>query len=208
MGLLQKLKSALGLDGAQSPEPGTATPRDVDVTVEREPSSESEDAVKGTETASSDAGGSTEPDPGEVTPDDSSHEETPVEEAEPSVDASGSALDEAEPAVDEAEPAVDADESDTSGESVEPDESDADEVEAPDEPAEESAAESTGEAADLSDDPVTELTGIGPAYGQRLSDAGVDTVADLAGADADELEAATDISASRIEGWIDAATEY
>ena len=51
MGLLQKLKSALGLDASGSPSAGTNTPQDVDVTVEREPSTESEDAVKGTETS-------------------------------------------------------------------------------------------------------------------------------------------------------------
>lgn len=53
MGLLQKLKSALGLDGATSS--GTRQSGDVDVTVEREPSTEDEDAVKGTDTAESSA---------------------------------------------------------------------------------------------------------------------------------------------------------
>jgi len=58
MGLLEKLKSALGLDGARSSE---ATPSgDVDVTVERKPSTEQEDAVKGTETATADADTGTE----------------------------------------------------------------------------------------------------------------------------------------------------
>ena len=50
MGLLQKLKSALGLDGTGSSESGRSG--DVDVTIEREPSTEDEDAVKGTETSS------------------------------------------------------------------------------------------------------------------------------------------------------------
>lgn len=53
MGLLQKLKSALGLDGPTSS--GTRRSGDVDVTVEREPSTEDEDAVKGTDTAESSA---------------------------------------------------------------------------------------------------------------------------------------------------------
>lgn len=171
MGLIQKLKSALGLDGAKSPDPGTTAPRDVDVTVEREPSSESEDAVKGTETAASEAATGDEPDHEEAATDEPSPDESPIEEAEPAVDdAAGAESEEAEVT-----------------------ESD-----------EEAAAEST----DVPADPVTELSGIGPAYGERLADAGVGTVADLAATDPDELEEATDISASRIEGWIDAAEEY
>lgn len=183
MGLIQKLKSALGLDGAQSPEPGTTAPRDVDVTVEREPSSESEDAVKGTETAASGTETSGEADADVAGAGESITDESPIEEAEPDVeDATGDEIEETEPAETTDEPAEEA------AEEAEPD-----------------AAE---EAADVSDDPVTEISGIGPAYGERLSDAGVETVADLAAADPDELEAATDISASRIEGWIDAAAEY
>lgn len=52
MGILQKLKSALGLDGASS---DTNRSGDVDVTVEREPSTADEDAVKGTDTSTSSA---------------------------------------------------------------------------------------------------------------------------------------------------------
>lgn len=169
MGLLQKLKSALGLDGAQSPDPGTAAPGDVNVTVEREPASESEDAVKGTETASSEAGESAEPDQTERTPAESSDSAVP-EADEPDV-----------------EDSTGAETTDAS---------------------EEETAVSTEEAAAVSDDPVTEINGIGPAYGQRLSEAGIETVGDLAAADAGELEVATDISANRIQGWVDAAAEY
>lgn len=172
MGLIQKLKSALGLDGAQSPEPGTATPGDVDVTVEREPSSESEDAVKGTETAGERAGESAEPDFAESAPEESSTESAPIEEAEPAVGDSA--------------------EADSAGD------------EATDEP----ASASGEDVAEESGDPITDINGIGPAYGQRLSDAGVDSVAELAAADAEELGAATDISANRIQGWIDAAAKY
>jgi predicted flap endonuclease-1-like 5' DNA nuclease len=183
MGLIQKLKSALGLDGARSPDPGTTGPRDVDVTVEREPSSESEDAVKGTETASSE----TEP----VDDAGVAGEET----AEPPTE---SAIQEAEPSVDDgstAPGATDEPVADAGGASAA-------------EAADESPAESTEPAAEGSSDPVTELNGIGPAYGDRLAAAGVETVADLAAADPDELEAETDISASRIEDWVDAAAEY
>lgn len=164
MGLIQKLKSALGLDGAQSPEPGTATPGDIDVTVEREPSSESEDAVKGTETAGSQTGESAEPDAVEPGPVESSTESTPIGEAEPDVGDT------------------------TAGDSTE--------------------ADAANEPSSEPGDPVTDINGIGPAYGQRLADAGVDSVTDLAAADAEELEAETDISANRIQGWIEAAAEH
>jgi predicted flap endonuclease-1-like 5' DNA nuclease len=54
---------------------------------------------------------------------------------------------------------------------------------------------------------VGEIRGIGPAYGERLADAGVHTVSDLAAADPAELSAATGIAEGRIEGWIDRATD-
>ena len=188
MGLLQKLKSALGLDGARSADAGTAPPRDVDVTVEREPSSETEDAVKGTETAPAETAG-VEPDAVDESIDDATTDESDeapdesdaVATAEDSVDVAGEPVDEAEEPVDEA---------------AEPDEE-------PDE-----ATDADAGAADESTDPVTEISGIGPAYGQRLADAGVETVADLAAADPDELESETEISASRIRAWTDAAEEY
>lgn len=153
MGLLQKLKSALGFDGTEST--ASAGPRergDVDVTVEREPSTESEDAVKGTETATTADTSTAEPD-----------EET-------------------EPEIEEAEPETDA-ESEDDGESVE-------------------------EAVSGSPDPVTEIKGIGPAYAERLSVLGIETVGELAAADAAEIAAETDLSESRVSGWIERATEY
>lgn len=68
-------------------------------------------------------------------------------------------------------------------------------------------AEVTGEAAGESEEAadVTDIKGIGPAYADRLSEAGVRNVADLAAADPDELAAETDISATRIENWIEQA---
>lgn len=74
--------------------------------------------------------------------------------------------------------------------------------------------EGATESADESDDdgtaadegePVDTITGIGPAYAERLADAGVHTVADLADADAAELADAIDVSETRIEGWIEQA---
>lgn len=54
-------------------------------------------------------------------------------------------------------------------------------------------------------EPVAEIKGIGPAYAGRLQQAGVESVADLASADADELGGETDIAPTRIQNWIDRA---
>ncbi|MFC6769333.1 helix-hairpin-helix domain-containing protein [Natrinema soli] len=54
-------------------------------------------------------------------------------------------------------------------------------------------------------EPVVEIKGIGPAYADRLAGAGIDTIGELADADAAELAEQTDISETRIQGWIDRA---
>ncbi|WP_338742103.1 class III poly(R)-hydroxyalkanoic acid synthase subunit PhaC [Haloplanus salilacus] len=66
------------------------------------------------------------------------------------------------------------------------------------------------EGAEGADDPGTdlqELSGIGPAYAERLRSAGVDAVEDLADADPVELSVDADIDEGRIRGWITAASE-
>ncbi|WP_324758654.1 helix-hairpin-helix domain-containing protein [Haloarcula montana] len=141
MGLLQKLKSALGLDGTESATTASGS-GDVDVTVEREPATESEDAVKGTETMVSNTDGDNE-----------------AESAE-SETATGSADSE-------------------------------------------TTAEPEG-----SDDGVTAIKGIGPAYAERLSRVGIETVGELAVADAADIAAETDLSESRVSGWVERAREY
>lgn len=150
MGLLQKLKSVLGLDGTGSSESGRSG--DVDVTVEREPATEDEDAVKGTETA-----GSGEPGASETDPTESAGAESEAPSAE-----------EFETLAEETEA------DDTAG----------------------------------SPDPVTELNGIGPAYGDRLAGAGVETVGELARADAADLADRIDLGESRVAGWIEQASDY
>jgi len=80
----------------------------------------------------------------------------------------------------------------------------------------ESAGESTGEHEAMgddkdptpTDDPVDSIKGIGPAYAERLADAGVDSIADLAAADAADLAAAIDLSETRVGRWIDRANEH
>ena len=155
MGLLQKLKSALGLDGTGSSESGRSG--DVDVTVEREPSTEDEDAVKGTETASSGEPETPEPDDG---------------------GSEGPSAEEFEPLADESDPVATED-------------------------ADDAELEVEG-----STDPVTELNGIGPAYGDRLAGAGVETVGELAAADAATLADRIDLGESRVAGWVEQANEY
>jgi predicted flap endonuclease-1-like 5' DNA nuclease len=58
----------------------------------------------------------------------------------------------------------------------------------------------TGTDADLE-----EIKGIGPTYADRLREAGVEGVAELATADATEVAAASDIAESRVQKWIDRA---
>lgn len=195
MGLLQKLKSALGLGGAGSSEGDRSG--NVDVTVEREPSTADEDAVKGTETASSGDGATPESggDGGD----------------EPSADGSETLADDSE--ADDAS----GDETDSAAEEPEADsvieEAEAAETADTDESTEEAEAADTDESAETADtagstDPVTELKGIGPAYGDRLAGAGVETVGELAGADPSELADRIDLGESRVTGWIDQANDY
>jgi polyhydroxyalkanoate synthase len=71
------------------------------------------------------------------------------------------------------------------------------------EPAAEAGAES-GADADVDVD-VQSIDGIGPTYAERLREAGVETVADLAGADAAAVAEAADVGVGRAEGWIEQA---
>ena len=89
------------------------------------------------------------------------------------------------------------------------------------EPPEEGAAEpaeAAGPTSETPDDaasdddggaavPVEEVSGIGPAYAERLGEAGVESVADLLDADPEELADSTDISEKRIGRWQDRAED-
>jgi len=102
-----------------------------------------------------------------------------------------------------------ADEADVAEESDEAEE--ADEADGAEESDEADVAEESDEA-DEADGvaavSLTEIKGIGPAYAERLETAGVDNVAQLAVADAEELAEATDLSPNRISGWIDQASSF
>ncbi|MFB6360753.1 MAG: helix-hairpin-helix domain-containing protein, partial [Halobacteriales archaeon] len=63
-----------------------------------------------------------------------------------------------------------------------------------------------GSATEGSREAVDSLSGIGPAYSERLNDAGIETVGDLAAADAPTLDEATGIGEGRLEEWVERAS--
>jgi predicted flap endonuclease-1-like 5' DNA nuclease len=159
MGLLERIKSALGFGtsgasaagkssnadqrpSSDSDSTGEPTPVEdeagVDVTVEHEPDTRSEDAVKGTDTAGTGSSAAVEP----------------------------------------------ADTGDAAAESAETD----------------AEASPPGEGVDLE-----EVKGIGPAYADRLRDAGIEDVAALGAADAADLAERSDMGEGRLRKLIDRA---
>ncbi|MFA9416614.1 class III poly(R)-hydroxyalkanoic acid synthase subunit PhaC [Natrinema sp. HArc-T2] len=67
--------------------------------------------------------------------------------------------------------------------------------------------EVTDEELESEPDDFTELTGVGQAYAEDLSEAGIDTFDQLAEADVADLAAETGIAPSRIEDWVEQAQE-
>ena len=114
---------------------------------------------------------------------------------------------------DEEEAGVEADEAEepeTDEQEIE--EPDTDEPEAKAEEAEETEPESEAEEAEAetdeaeySEDDLEDVKGIGPSYADRLREAGIETVADLADADAETLAAESDVPEGRLEEWIERA---
>ena len=161
---------------------GRETDRGTTVRVEREPAAESERAV-------TESPGPSATDPTRSAADDVAD---PADDAPAAagLDAGGTAAASVEDVVDEAE------EQAVEESSIEESAVEEPSTGVPDEPAPEG-----------SDEPVDALAGIGPAYAERLAGAGVETVGDLAAADAAELDAATDIGEGRLAGWIERARE-
>jgi len=192
MALLQKLKSILGLGGSDR-DPNQR--RDVGVTVEREagePDRADESAGAGAEAGTEhDAGAEAE----ETTPPTGTDRQ--ASETETATGAGSAAT---EGSVEEAaasEPTGDAASETAASEAGE----------STDETTASETADDTDEAEPADDDDLEAITGVGPAYAQRLRDAGVGSVADLAAADPEELAEATDLSANRIGNWIDQADD-
>lgn len=77
----------------------------------------------------------------------------------------------------------------------------------PDSPAESEPeiGDSAGDEGGSSDEALQDIKGIGPSYETTLSEAGVETVDELADADADALADDTGLSTKRIRGWIERA---
>lgn len=55
---------------------------------------------------------------------------------------------------------------------------------------------------------VTEISGIGPVYATRLGAAGINTVSELARADAGAVAGAAQVPRSRAEAWIASASDF
>jgi len=221
MAILQKLKSLLGLDESESERGCT---REVGVTVEREGTADDGTAADAdrdetvddasVEPTQSAATGLQRDDSTESTAAESADtsDESPVEEAEPDVatepepdtETADSELAPESAAAAEAE----ADTGDAESETVDDIESEPESVgesESEAEPEPEPEPETDAELEETNPEPVVEIKGIGPAYADRLAGAGVDTIGELAVADAAELAEQTDISETRIQGWIDRA---
>jgi predicted flap endonuclease-1-like 5' DNA nuclease len=201
MSILRKLKSLLGADDAEE-----EADRDVTVTVEHDP--ENEAAVKGAEVE----------EPGEDTEAEAdvdgesigeSIDEEPVDDEpadDDSADVDAADVDAAD--VDAAEPVEIPDAEGGTADAEAESQTDGDEA-ATDDATDAEATDDAGDAeASGSDESVDVLNGIGPAYAERLENAGIETVGELAAADAATLAEDADIAEGRIQGWIDQATEY
>jgi predicted flap endonuclease-1-like 5' DNA nuclease len=187
MGLLSKLKSLFGVgDGDRSAGSG------VDVTVERDPSAEAEQAGGETTTDESAGAAATEDHPA----DPSEADEKPhIEEAE------------AEPET-EAEPESEAEPETDAGADATAEEDETLTVEGGQETEDADPAEEARVRAESGDgEPVLELKGIGAAYAERLEEAGVTSVAELADEDPEDLADRVDLSAKRVGRWVDRAKD-
>ena len=71
--------------------------------------------------------------------------------------------------------------------------------------AETSTSTTDGDTSAGDGEPVDSIKGIGAAYAERLAGAGVHTVSDLAGANAEDLAEQTDLGAGRVGKWIERA---
>ncbi|WP_135663865.1 helix-hairpin-helix domain-containing protein [Halorhabdus rudnickae] len=202
MGLIERIKVALGLaprEPTRARQEGGSTGQDVAVTVEHEPNTETEDAVKGTGTdVEGSAEGTAEPaaQPNESTEDDESATiGTGDDESATTATTDDESTSTATADTDERASVATDDDS-------EPTSTDDTETEAEDEDESEGTAESSEEAVD-----VQSIDGIGPAYAERLGEAGIEAVADLREADAATVAEDSGIAEGRVSTWIERASE-
>ena len=189
MALLQKIKEALGFgSGSSDRESGDPT-----VTVENtheaiDPTTDEADGDAVPEPSSKNASSAAAPGAEDT-------ETVAAADAEADPTATGEKADAAAPEAVEA--------AETESETVEA-------VEAESETVEASTSDSgTAEATETTDgDPVEQITGIGPAYGERLEAMGIETVEDLAGADPAAVADETSVGEKRATTWIDRANDF
>ncbi|MDG5776961.1 helix-hairpin-helix domain-containing protein [Haloarculaceae archaeon H-GB2-1] len=208
MGLIERLKSALGLGSASSRDGSRSERSDastVGVRVEHEPDTEpdtaSEDAVKGTETSDTDTT-DRERDAGDAESDRVVSASAPesgggavAETESSSSDDSESATAEPTSATDDSDTATKPDDSEETGSDAEPEET---------EPTgEHDTTEGSAAAADGT--PTDSIKGIGPTYADRLAELGIDTVQDLAEADPERIASEGDIAEKRVLNWVERA---
>lgn len=191
MGLIQRIKSVLGLGTSGPSQPGST----------------------GREQHSAEDAGTSEPKPASEVESDEELEsaQTVVDTGDDGVDVTVEHDPDAEAETDAGAADADAAEADASEAGTADVASEAAAEESTDEeaPATETEEAVKGTETDAGTDAALEdVKGIGPAYADRLRDAGVESVADLASADAGELAAESDIAESRIENWIDQAETF
>lgn len=210
MSLLDSIKSLLGLEREER-----VPSEETRVTVERErggaePATAAENAVKGADADGVD----TDPEP-TPTPDDSEMTADVERASGAETDAAastGSMVDE-DAGIEPAEAVAEAD-TDT-GPAVEPAEAAGPVAGEPDADPESEPEPDSAELEDATDElneaaggePTDAIKGIGNAYAERLTAAGIETVSDLANADPEALSEETSVSQTRIERWIDRARQ-
>lgn len=87
------------------------------------------------------------------------------------------------------------------------DEVDRDARQEPEDAAEESDETDAAQESDDGGEPVETITGIGPAYAGRLETVDIETVEELAAADATTVAEGIDVSESRVGDWIERARD-
>lgn len=188
--VLRKLKRLLGLGTSEG---GDRSERDVTVQSD-EVDTETEAAVKGVDTDEEVA------EPVAAGTDADASTESLVDEEEAQAEAAGRA----EPA-EAAGPDAEHESTDVEEADVDVDEPDAEKT-VEDEVAEAEAEEAAEEEeAGAGAAPVDEIKGIGPAYSERLGEIGIETVADLAAADAADVAERTTVPEKTVRKWIDRA---
>ena len=215
MSLLGKLKSLLGIGGGRSDRRTETT-----VTVEHETdeatvdagATADDEADTGSESVAdaepTDATGEAAATDSEPTDTAAADTDTAAAEAETEPDVVGADEKQAADAATEAdaEPKGDTDsdagtdpdastdsDADTEPDAVETEEDEDDELAAID------------EAEPTSDEPLDSIKGIGPAYSERLHNAGITSVSQLADGDAEEIGDAISVSPKTVGDWIDRA---